>query len=201
MTPRIDELRAQVHATPMPPAPARAWWQRRGVGLISGGALGLALAAGAAVLVLVVSDGSGAAPAYAAVLHTDGGQRTVTITLREEQNIPQLNARLEAEHTRIRVVPVVRGCHDPVNAVGNGEVIPGPARTELAIPQYMNGRPVSVTSETIAVDTIAGRTLVVPDSRTGLLSGGGGVVVGPAPSCVAIGPRVNLAKSNPARTG
>ena len=182
MTPR-NEMRAQIHATPMPPPNARAWWQRRRrVGLISGGALGLALVA------VAVSDGSRAAPAYAAVINTSGGQRTVTITLRQEQNIPRLNAQLETEHTRIRIVPVVRGCDAPVHSVSNGKVIPGPAKTLLAFNQNINDGPVYVSSETIDVDTIAGRTSVIPDSKTGLLNSGGGVVVGPAPSCVGIGP-------------
>lgn len=184
-------MRAQIRATPMPPSPARRRWPDQSrVRLISGGALGVALAAVAAVLVFVVSDASRPAPAYAAVFHTDGEQRTVTITLREEQNLPQLNATLKADHTRIRVVPIVRGCHDPVHAVSNGTVLPGPPKTLLAVNQIINGQPVFVSSETIAVDTIAGRTLVIPDSKSGLFNGGGGVVVGPAPSCVGIGPAI-----------
>jgi hypothetical protein len=191
MTSRIEEMRAQIRATPMPTPAAHPRWPRRQVGLISGGALGLAVAAGAVVVVLA-SSGPEAQPAYAAVLSTNGGQRTVTITLREEQDIPQLNARLEAEHTRIRVVPVVRGCQDPVHSVSNGKVVPGPAKTMLATPTYLNGRPSYMTSETIAVDTIPGRTFVIPDSRTGLYSGGDSVIVGPPPSCVGIGPRFNV---------
>lgn len=190
MTPRIDEMRAQIHATPMPSPAARSRWQGRGrVGLLSGGALTFALAVGVAVL---LSVNSSAPPAYAATVHVSGGQRTVQITLREEQDIPELNARLEAEGTRIRVVPVVRGCNDPVHEVSNGKVIPGPAKTLLASAQYFHGHPVHVVSMTIAVDTIAGRTLVIPDSHDGLYSGGGGVIVGPAPDCVGIGPRFTI---------
>jgi hypothetical protein len=190
MTPRIDEMRAQIHATPMPSPAARSRWPGRGrVGLLSGGALTFAVAVGVAVL---LSVNSSAPPAYAATVHVSGGQRTVQITLREEQDIPELNARLEAEGTRIRVVPVVRGCNDPVHEVSNGKVIPGPAKTLLASAQYFHGHPVHIVSMTIAVDTIAGRTLVIPDSHDGLYSGGGGVVVGPAPDCVGIGPRFTI---------
>jgi hypothetical protein len=125
-------------------------------------------------------------------VHASGGERTVQITLRDEQDIPQLNARLKAERTRIRVVPVVRGCNDPVHEGSNGKVIPGPAKTLVATAQYLNGKPIHVVSMTIDVNTIAGRTLVIPDSRNGLYSGGTGVIVGPAPACVGIGPRFTI---------
>jgi hypothetical protein len=187
----IDEMRAQIHATPMGVAPTRP--RRRRVGLMSAGAL--ALAAVAAAVVVIVGDGSGAPPAYAAVVHTTRGQRTVTITLREEQDIPKLNARLAAERTRIRVVAVVRGCVAPVHSVSNGQVIPGPARTLLSRPTYQDGRLLTVVSQTISVDTIAGRTFVVPASRSGMYSFGGGVVVGAAPRCVGIGPRETITPS------
>jgi hypothetical protein len=194
MTSRIDEMRAQIHATPMR-APVPAWWQRwHRAGLISGGILGLGLVAAAAILVFAIGDGSDASPAFAAIPHTRGGQRTVTITLREEKDLPKLNARLRAEHTRIRVVPVVRGCDDPVHLTLHGKEAPGPAKTMLAHPQYMDGKQVFISQETIAVDTEPGRTFVVPDSRTGFINGGGGTVIGPAPSCTGIGARVNLGK-------
>jgi hypothetical protein len=190
MTPRIDEMRAQIHATPLPSPAARSRWQGQWlIGLLSGGALTFAVSVGVAVL---LSVNSSAPPAYAATVHVSGGQRTVQITLREEQDIPQLNARLEAEGTRIRVVPVVRGCNAPVHEVSNGKVIPGPAKTLLAGAQYLNGHPIHVVSMTIEVNTIAGRTLVIPDSHNGLYSGGGGVIVGPAPECVGIGPRFTV---------
>jgi hypothetical protein len=195
MTPLIDEMRAQIHATPMEAAPVHSGWRRRRTtGLISGAAL--ALAAIVAAVVVLVSGGSSAPPAYAAVFHTTGnGQRTVTITLREEQDIPALNARLEAEHTRIRVVPVVKGCNDPVHSVSNGEVVPGPAKTLLSPPTYMNGKLITVTSQTIDVNTIVGRTFVLPASSSGVYSFGGGVVVGSAPRCVGIGSRFNVTPS------
>ncbi len=190
MTPLIDEMRAQIQATPMGVAPAGARWRaRRRTGLISGAAL--ALAAVGAAIVVIVSSGSSPPPAYAAVFHTTGGQRTVTITLREEQDIPALNARLEAEHTRIRVVAVVRGCDAPVHSVSNGQVVPGPAKTLLADRLFLNGKPANTESQTIQVNTIAGRTLVVGYSPGGF-DDFVGVVVGPAPSCVGIGPRLNL---------
>jgi hypothetical protein len=190
MTPRIDEMRDQIHATHMPSPQLAAPTPRRRVRMISGGML--ALAAVIAVVLFLASSGSDAPPAYAAVLHTNGGQRTVTITLRQERDIPKLNARLQAEHTRIRVVPVVRGCHDPVRRVGRGKVLPGPPKTMLAIPEYLDGKPIYITSLTVEVDTIPGRTFVIPGSRTGLFSGGDGVIVGPAPTCLGIGPRANI---------
>jgi hypothetical protein len=187
---RIDAMRDQIHATPLTVRPERAWPSPRRLGLISASAL--TLAAGAAALVLLVGGGSDAPPAFAAVIHSTGQQRTVTITLREEQDITRLNARLAAEHTRIRVVPVVRGCQAPVHAVSNGQVVPGPAKTMLASRLYFNGHPEHIVSETIAVNTIAGRTLVIADSRSGFYSARGGVIVGPAPSCVGIGPPIDV---------
>jgi hypothetical protein len=190
MTPLIDEMRAQIHATPMEAPPARSWWRRRRrTGLISGGAL--ALAAIAAAVVLVVGGGSSAPPAYAAVVRTVAGQRTVTLTLREERDIPALNARLKAEHTRIRVVPVVKGCDAPVHSVSNAQVVPGPAKTLLARPFFINGKPAYTKFQTIEVNTIAGRTLVVAYSPGGF-DEFSGVVVDPVPACVGIGHRFNL---------
>lgn len=181
----IDAMRAQIHTTPMDVAGTRSaqrWhWHAR---LMSGVAL---LLAAAAVIVLELSTSSSVPPAYAATFHMSGAQRTVTITLRDEQDIPKLNTRLAALHTRIRVVPVTVGCDAPVHVVSNGAVIPGPARTLLASP-LMKGDGGRVISMTIAVDTVPGRTFVIPYSRTGLHSGGESVVVGPAPSCVGIAP-------------
>lgn len=192
MNTRIDEMRAQIHTTPMPLRSRGRWPSRRSASLISSGVLGLGLTAGAVAVVLVVSEGTNIPPAYAAIVHTTRAQRTVTITLREERDIGRLNARLAAEHTRIRVVPVVRGCHAPVHSVSNGKVVPGTARTMLATSQSLHGQAIYVVSETISVNTIAGRTLVIPDSRNGLYSGGASVVVGPAPSCVGIGRRYRI---------
>jgi hypothetical protein len=191
MTPVIDEMRAQIHATTMEAAPARPWWQhRRRTGLISGGAV--ALAAVAAAVVIVVGGGSSAPRAYAAVFHTSGsGERTVTITLREEHDIPQLNARLEAEHTRIRVVPVVRGCDAPVHSVSDAQVVPGPVKTLLARPLFINGKPAYTKFQTIEVNTIAGRTLVVAYSPGGF-DQFSGVVVDPVPACIGVGHRFNI---------
>jgi hypothetical protein len=194
MTPLIDEMRAQIHATPMEATSARLGCRpRRTTGLISGGAL--ALAAIAAAVVVLVSGGSSAPPAYAAAFHTVAGQRTVTITLREWRDIPKLNALLAGEHTRIRVVPIVRGCAAPVHVVIGAyrgvpaHIAPGPAQT-LEVDRVAK----PVVSETIALDTLPGRTDVFPVTRSGMLGDtagpGDGVVIGPAPQCVGISQRL-----------
>jgi hypothetical protein len=194
MTPLIDEMRAQIHATPMEAAPVHSGWRRRRTtGLISGAAL--ALAAIVAAVVVLVSGGSSAPPAYAAVFHTVAGQRTVTITLREWRDLSKLNELLAADHTRIRVVPVVRGCVAPVRVVigayrgVSAHVAPGPAHT-LKIDAVV--KPFQVT---IAVNTLPGRTLIFPVTRShmlGNLSGpGNGVVIGPPPRCVGVASGVN----------
>ena len=199
MTSRIEEMRTQIHATPMPDLPARARWRRRRRnGVIAGGVIGLGLAAAAAILVVAVSDGSSVAPAFAAVFHSANGGRTVTITLHQEQDIPQLNARLEAEHTRIRAVPIVHGCDAPVHQVQNGQVVPGPARTILAPPEYLDGHELYISQETISVSTLSGRTLVLAVSKSGFLSGYAQTIAGPAPSCAGIGAPVHLPRSYPA---
>lgn len=145
-----------------------------------------ALFAGAAVvlvavivaLVLAVSQAGSLRPAFAATVNTNG---TVTITLREFGAIGELNRRLAALGTRIRAVPVVTGCVAPVHTVSNGLVVPGPARTLEAHPLGPIGG--ALVSETIAVNTIPGRTLVVAETKSGL-DEEGVVVVGPAPRCV-----------------
>jgi hypothetical protein len=191
MTSQIEQMRRQIHATALPEARAVSWWRRsRRTSAVFGGAIGLLLAA-TALVVLLVTGGSNAPAAYAAVFSLSGGQRTITITLREQQAIPALNARLAAENTRIRVAPVLRSCDDPVHSVSNGMVVTGPAKTLLAAPTYLNGHASATVSQTVLVNTIAGRTFVIPASHTGLYSGGS-VVVGPAPRCFGIGPRFNV---------
>jgi hypothetical protein len=175
MTNRIEEMRAQIHATPMAPVLDRGGWRRRQrIGLVSGGAVGVAIAAVAAIV---------------AVSHLWHGQPVVTITLREEQDIPKLNAQLKAAHVRVRVVPIIRGCHDPVHqlAVGSRKVAPGPPKTMLAFAEYYGREQLYVSQETIGTKIRPGLTYIVPDSKTGFLQGGGGFVVGKVPTCAGIG--------------
>jgi hypothetical protein len=147
-----------------------------------------ALIAAITALVLVLSAGSNPPPAYAVTFNPNHG---VTIYLREFGAIGKLNARLAALDTRIRAVPVVPGCVAPVHAVIGAyrgipaHLVPGPARTLEALPP----QPGVVFSETIALDTLPGRTLVIPATRSGLqtgftATGGDGVVIGPAPRCI-----------------
>ncbi len=176
----LEEMRAQIHATPLPTARTSAWAGARSAlaarwRLASGA--GLAVAAVAAALVIALASGSRPPAAFAAVEH---GDRSVTVTLREFRSIPQLNARLHRLGTRIRVVPVTRGCVAPVHVTENGHVVPGAARTLRAY------RVTLTYSMTIAVNTLPGRTFVIPAMRSGL-TGDETVVVGPAPRCVATG--------------
>ncbi|MDQ6730496.1 MAG: hypothetical protein M3022_09375 [Actinomycetota bacterium] len=103
----------------------------------------------------------------------------MTITLRQISALDQLNTRLSSLGTRIRVVPVTKGCAAPVHTVSNGRVLPGPARTVEAISQG-GGAAVSMT---IGVNTIPGRTFVIAPTKSGL-QGIVVVVVGAAPRCV-----------------
>ncbi len=177
----IEAIREQIRATPMLPArrpglprPTSPVARVRRPGWLAAAVVAVSVAIGTVVLSL---GGTGSPPpAYAATLNAD---RTVTITLREMADIPKLNAKLTELRTRIRVVPVVRGCVAPVHMVSNGKVVPGPAQTLHAA--RLGG---TLISTTIEVNTLPGRTLVVPDSKSGMYIGGA-VVLGPAPPCVA----------------
>jgi hypothetical protein len=57
----------------------------------------------------------------------------------------------------------------------------------LAFAVYYGHRQFYVSQETIGVDFRSGLTYIVPDSKTGFLQGGGGFVVGKAPTCAGIG--------------
>ncbi len=196
MTSRIEEMRAQIHATPMPPAPvpvrARVRFSRR-MGLISGGVLGLGLAAAAAIVIFAIGDGSSPAPAFAAITQVQNGERTVTITLRAERDIPKLNAQLKSEHTHVRVVPIIKGCHAPVREVlRHDKVAPGPPKTIRSRPNYIGKSEVFISQETIATATSPGVTRVVAVSPNGHLFGWVTDVLGPAPSCAGVGAPVYL---------
>lgn len=141
------------------------------------------------VVALALGAGSNPSPAYAVTINPSRG---VTIYLREFRDIGKLNARLAALHTRIRAVPATQGCVDPVHSVigaYNGvpaHVAPGRAKTLKALPPQ---RGIVIISETIENDTLPGRTLVIPVTRSGLQAGipaqQGDVVIGPAPRCVS----------------
>lgn len=191
--PFFGEMREQILATPLPAGP-RGWprrrWRRGSRAALRPAPLagvGAAFAAAVTGLVLLLSAGSSPPPAYAVTVNAD---RTVTVHLREFRAIRKLNARLAALHTRIRAVPVVPGCVAPVystsDAFGKGykKVLPGPPRTLQAL------RPdgLVIGYETISVDTLPGRTFIIPVTRSGLelefAPPQSGVVVGPAPRCV-----------------
>lgn len=150
----------------------------------------LALAATLTLLVLALGAGSDPAPAYAVTTTRD--HDVVTIYLREFRDIGKLNARLAALGTRIRAVPVISGCVDPVHTVIGAydgvpaHLTPGPAKTLQALPPQSG---ILVFSETIENDTLPGRTFVIPVTRsgrqTGFATAGADVVIGPAPLCVA----------------
>ena len=178
----IEVMRTQIRTTPLP---------NRRPALIAGRGLsrgipgyGQLLGAGSAVLgvTLLIAVGvlnsDNAPPATAATLNPNG---TVTITLRELSGVGKLNARLMAIGTRIRAVPVVRGCRAPVREVVGGRVVPGPPRTLNVSSQ----RPGAVVTLTIRATPLRpGRTFVVAATRSGL-QGIDVVVQGPAPRCVS----------------
>jgi hypothetical protein len=192
-SPLIEAMRAQIAATPMDARGSRVRLTRRRAGALSGGAF--ALAAFAAALVLVLGRASSAPPAYAATLHA--AQRTVTITLRQLDAIPALNARLEALHAGIRVVPVVRGCADPVRRSDyRGLPLPGPPATLVVSPlrsdrqsaRRHGGRTVAIDSQTVPVNPIPNQTLIVAGSRSGYEQLPIAIaVLNPAPRCIGVG--------------
>jgi hypothetical protein len=191
--PFFERMREQIVATPLP-ARRRSWLGSRSTQASRAirpaplAGVGVGLATALAALVVVLSVGSHPPPAYAVTLNPD---RTVTITLREYQAVGKLNARLVALHTRIRVVPIIPGCVAPVHGVsdafgpGYKNVIPGPAKT-LEVQSFNKD-----FSDTISVDTLSGRTLVLAVTRSGMQgtfsAPVSGVVVGPAPRCVGNG--------------
>ncbi len=65
--------------------------------------------------------------------------------------------------------------------MSNGQVVPGPARTLEAAP--LGGPGGAIVSITVNNDTIAGRTFVVAESKSGLETVDS-VVVGAPPACV-----------------
>lgn len=179
----IEAMAEQIRATPMPATrSAKLSWPRSLTRDLSrpgrlAAATTLIAAIAAIVLVLSLSSAGAPPPAFAATLNTD---HTVTITLREMADISKLDAKLVALGVRIRVVPVVRGCVAPVRLVSDGRVVPAAART-LHAPRLEKG----IVSQTLLAYRRPGRTLVIADTTTGMVSVGGQVVIGPAPHCVA----------------
>lgn len=189
----FGEMRAQILGTPLPVGRRFAAlggvagrpWRRLELPLAG---LAAALVAVVAVLTLALGTGGGPSPAYAVTLDRGTG---VTIYLREFRDIRELNLRLAALPSRIRAVPVIRGCVDPVHYVIGAyhgvpaHIAPGPARTLVALPPQ---RGIVIISETIENDTLPGRTLIIPITRSGRQAGiaspQGTVVIGSAPRCV-----------------
>jgi hypothetical protein len=142
--------------------------------------VGVAALAAIVALAIVITTAGNPQPSFAASLNPNG---TVTVTLRELNSIGALNARLAQLGTKIRAVPVLRGCVAPVRVVENGQPVPGPART-LEISPQNPGALVSVSFD--VGNLLPGRTFVVAASADGL-QGISGVVEGPAPKCVGYG--------------
>jgi len=192
--PFFRQMRAQILDTPLPRRRRRLRRDRHGLTTprrfplwpLAGASA--ALVATLTLLTLVLGAGSSPSPAYAVTINPNHG---VTIYLLEFRDLRKLNARLAALGTRIRVVPVIPGCVAPVHPVIGAydgvpaHVAPGPAKTLQALPPQHG---TMIVSETIETDTLPGRTLVIPVTRSGLQTGvnppGVTAVIGPAPRCV-----------------
>lgn len=182
----IAQLRAQIRMTPL--AQTRRSLRSRRVGVpVIAGAGATAVLALAALLIVLLTNATAPSAAYALTLHDNG---TVTITLRDEQARPALNARLAAAGIAVRVVPVVHGCDAPVRIIGRNHEPSRAAHTLQAarlIGDSGTGRhPASLgatVSETILIPINPGRTFVLAESRGGLLNAGH-TVLDPVPACV-----------------
>jgi hypothetical protein len=173
----IGAMREHIRDTPlpMPGHRPRLMSGRHRLNVRAGLAGTAACALVAAALLVFSGGGAGPTLAFGATLHANG---TVTITLREIADVQKLNARLAALGTRIRVVPVARHCTAPIRLVQRGHIV-STARTLHA--STLSG---SIVSQTIRADTPPGRTLVIAATQGGMVSLGGQVVIGTAPSCV-----------------
>lgn len=197
----FEAMREQFLARPLPARrrlplsglrsrPHRAW------SLPAAGA-GMAVATAIAALVIALSAGGGdPAPAEAVTVNSN---HTVTIYFGQLRSISKLNTRLAALHTRIRVVPIVRGCVAPVHVeIGSYRAstmhrkpgpAPGPARTlEVDGLSSLDASKAGGPVLTIELGTLPGRTFILPITKSGMLGHlagiGDGVVAGPAPRCV-----------------
>jgi hypothetical protein len=189
----FEAMREQISATPLPvPKTVRSSplgiIRNRFVSRWPLASVSIGLAVALVALALSLSAEDAASPAYAVTVNAD---RSVTIYLREFRDIGKLNARLALLRTGIRAVPVVRGCVAPVHsfsgAYGKGfkKLLPGPPKTLEALPAT---RGIILSYETLSIDTLRGRTFVIPVTRSGLQTGfrppANNVVLGPAPRCV-----------------
>jgi hypothetical protein len=162
----LARMRAQIAATPMRPASRRLrssfpGGRRR---MLAGASAGVAALCGTLVLIFA---GVSSPPAFAVATGPDG---MTTITLNALSAVGALNAKLAATGVRVRVAPVVPGCHDPVQIAGSD----APAATLQAQPQAggdsMQLSPTADPGPSAhnLTNVRAGQTLVLAASKSGL---------------------------------
>ena len=161
------------------PAPARRRARVRRPVWLATGAAGVGAAAPAAVMAL------GSAPAMAAysVTQHDG---TVSVSVYRASGVPGANAALHRIHARVVVVPVRPGC-PPIGSLPRPHPAPHPAMS-VGAGAGPNGHR-SVTVKVGKGGIPKGDTLILAftgNPRAGGSVGGGGIITGPAPSCVSL---------------
>lgn len=167
----LAEPPAQIHS------PARRRGRVRRGGPLA--ALGLALAAGLAALVIGLSANGGSS-AYAVVTNPDG---TVTVTVSELVGVGPANERLTELGLPVRIAPVQDGC--PVSRRQLPFVHLPPEQTR-ALYETLGGRGgVSLRIDPSAIPHGDTLLLSAHELRPGFVALRGLVIEGAAPSCVA----------------
>jgi hypothetical protein len=142
-------------------------------------ALGLALAAGLAALVIGLGSHGGSS-AYAVVPNADG---TVTVTISELVGVEPANLRLQELGLPVRVAPVQHGC--PVSR-RQLPYVRLPFDQTRALYETLGGpNGVSLRIDPAAIPHGDTLLLTANELRPGVVSLRGLVIEGAAPSCVA----------------